>query len=1257
MKSNRKGNEMKKTGQYFALALLLLSNVPVQAMSLETDVIHEIEATDFSDVEEIHEEYIEEQTASSGQIDNDQEPNENSDKESESENIGTEETITEETVAEETVEESSENQMDKKNELPEKSLETAEEIGSYNFTNSQVVNGVRYEWNWDSATRSLDFNANNGNSQDAIQVMRNNNLMGVQYLILRNLNEATSNFQTLTSLVTIEFYNVAILGNAAFLGITGLKEITFNDDIIIGNQAFQGCQQLVSVNNSTYMTRLLSDAFNGTAIEELEIEFAFSAGVATRLSLNGMNHLRKLVNRGHGSSTAADGALLDITLPSLEIYEGHGRGAHVSSETIPFLSSRAPNLKVIRLFAGNSIFSGTIFNALDLSRVSYLEEFSYEHSGSLGGQTLGANAFQGLKHLRKVRIDAIGGIAENAFRDTPNLEEVLLNNVRTIGDYAFNNTPSLKIVSAPQLRNMGHSVFVHTGLEEIHFPVLEVAGNYAFERNSYLRKVDLPNLKNAGVQLVSHCTALKEVNLPLLERINHADFINTTSLEELHLPSATTFNGNQNFWGSGVKVLTLPKIDLTQAAANSFSGTNIDYLEAAYINDANRLKEILATTEINSMQINEQSVFGDGYADLSDSMDTLEKVSLPKATFIGNGMFKNMTSLKEISAPLLVEIGNETFRNSGLTTIDFPSLEKAGNFTFAETNYLIKVTMNKLIELGSSSFQKSRIETVTIPQVNELPDHTFAQSTRLSEVIMPNVQVVGVQTFADTKSLKELKTPEVKKIRAQAFFNSGIEYLDVPKLTSLEVAAFQGTENLIFLNMPSIKEINGIDSMFHMTGLPYGVHISMPVIHGIDTSMRNQSGIEVILTVDENREVVKPLTEDRNDRILAIATDGTEVIESEPEIHLEVGDRLELPVFSNLIINDSTDDVKADIDHVWVHNGNPMEYGNSLIFEEVMPWHNGIYYRHLSVNYSKNNNEIFSHDSDTVTLNIPYTNELGVTVTVDDPEITIGDSTTVRTTIENISGYGEVEVSIDLVNGLLGGIELVENSISNVLNGEEESKNLDLSGTITIPQSGKLEITYEVMGVNNESIENNLQVILTEEGKEGETHIWAGANRLVVNNGRLRFTSQAPEMIEFNQWDNSNPLMLGSTTTQFNSFSLEVEDLRGSNNYAQNEIQGNRSNWRVEVITDNVFVDETGRESIGLLQLLAQTEDGNWHEAKNGVPMYNHVTNKELPLSSRYHSIDIGDGTQLGIMLNQLTGLLENSTYSVDMTFDLIDAP
>ncbi|MBW9323975.1 hypothetical protein FG877_10545 [Enterococcus casseliflavus] len=1241
---------MKKIIQYISLFLLIFSNVPVQVQAVSKDdgVIQEVDTSDFSIVEATNDEPKEEQSVPSEQIDNEHELQESSDQDSEIDHSRTDKSLQ--------LERSSDNQLDQEEDLPEESSEDTQSFDSRNFINSKIVNGVKYEWNWDSETKSLDFNANDGNSQDAIQVMQDSNLIDVQHLILRNLNQVTQLFQSLSSLVTIEFYNVAILGNDSFRGIMNLREVTFTDAISVQERVFQDCQNLIKVNNSIAMNAILANAFNGTSIEEIEVGTSWHSGNASQLSLNGMDFLKKLVNHGGGG---ANTSFLGATLPALEIYEGYGNGGAMFSGLVNFLNLRAPNLRIIKLIS-NMTSSTYRWDQLHLSKVTYLEEFTYMNSSTstIDFYRIESNTFEGLNYLRTVQIDQVQEIGANVFNDLPKLEEVHLNHVTTIDDVAVARTPSLKKFSAPRLKSMGNSVFMRSGIEEIYFPNLETGGNYLFERNDNLKRLDLPKLRTVGWQLVSYCPSLEEINLPRLETITHASFLGTPRLETINLPAATSISGVQNFVNSGVKNLILPQLNITNGSADQLLNTSIDYLEVGAATNAARLFEIFSVPRsVRVLQINEQTVFGENFADLSNSINTIEKIVLPNTTHLGNNMFRNMTSLKEIEAPKLTEIGDRTFENSGVISIDFPELRTAGVSAFAEMNKLLSVTLNKLDTLSASAFYRSRVEKVVLPEVSKLPESVFEKCTRLTEVIMPKVEAIGINAFSDTKSLKELKTPEVREVSAYAFSGSGIEYLDFPKLTLLGVGVFQWTENLKYLNIPAIKKIHEIDGMFNETTLAFGIDIHRPNIHDVDTSVRNQSGIEMIMTLDENREVVHPLTEDKYDRILAIATDGTEVIESESVINLEVGEQVNIPVRSNLIINDSIDDVKADVDHVWMHDGNRMERGDSLVIEEIMPWHNGIYQRHLAVNYSQTEEEIFSYDSNTVTLIVHYTDELGVTVSVEDTEITIGDSTTVTATIENISGYGEVEVSIDLVNGLLDGIELVENSISSVMSGGNVLNNIDLSESVTIPQNGKLEITYEVLGVNNESIENNLQVILTEVGSEEEAHVWSGKNRLIVSNGRIRFASRAPETIEFSEWDSSNSLMLGNITSQSNLFKLDVEDLRGTNMNAQNEIMGNRSNWSVEVGTDNVFVDERGQESLGLLQLLAQTEDGNWHDAKIGVPMYTHVVKEEIPLSLRYHSVDIGDGTQLGIMLNQLTGLIENSTYSVDMTFDLVIAP
>lgn len=1235
---------MKKAYQYITLIFLLISNVPVQAMSLNADTGQENADTEqkvgATDLVETTNETSKEEIDSSHEL-----------QESSEQKLETEDSLIKEAVQ---VQENSESPRNKQDGSLNKFTEDSQTLDSYDFSNSQTINGINYEWNWDLETKHLDFNANNGNSLDVIQVMRDNNLMDVHYLIIRNLNEITQLFQMLNDLVTIEFYDVTTLATAAFQGLPKLQEVTFNNAINIGERAFQECSNLVKVNNSLNMVVIKANAFNGTAIEELEVGVEWQTGLADSLSLNGMNSLRQLVNHGGGVNSSD---FLGAVLPALEVYEGIQMGAAMSTHLTNFLNSRVPNLKKVSLHTNLTSNSYT-FDRLDLRNVPSLEEFIYEHTDSPGEYALGQNAFQGLEHLRTVRIDGITRVGNNAFRDTPNLEEVLLNRVNRIDDRAFSHASSLKTVSAPQLKTMGQHVFVYTGLEEIYFPELEETSHYPFERNSYLRKADLPKLRLAGFQLFAYCPALEEVNLPSLERINHADFTGSQKLKSIYLPAAVSVSGNQNFWNSGLESIVLPKMDLSRFHNNTFGGSSsLRYLEVAYANDANRFNAIIENRPFTTLQVNEQIVFGDEYSTVFDSNNSIEKVVLKKTTHIGNAMFKNMTSLKEIEAPKLIEIGDEAFRNTELASLYFPELESVGAFAFAETSSLMTVTMNKLNTLGNSAFLKSRVEKIEILQIKELPDAAFEKCTRLKEVIMPKVESIGSKTFSDTKSLKILPTDEVKEIGDSSFFNSGIEYLNLPKLALLGQEVFQGTENLLYLNLPVINEILAIDNMFNLIDQPYGVDIPLPTIHGIDTSMRNKSGIETIMTLDENREIVKPLTEDLNDRILAISTDGSESIESDSIVNFDIGNRVDISVRSNIIINDSIDNIKADLDYIWKNNGISIKHTSNLLIEEVMPWHNGIYYRQLVVNSSRTNKELFSYHTNTITLNVHYENQLDVAIWTKDPEITIGDSTIVTATIENISGYGDVEVSIELVTGLIGGIKLVENSISSGLNGNARLDNFDFDEIVIIPQQGKLELTFEVLGVNNESIENNLQIIVTELTNEGEKNMWAGANRLIVNNGRLRFNSPVTETIDFNQWDALNPLLLGSITTQLKPFNLEVQDLRGTNEDAHNEIQGNRSNWRAEVITDNIFRDETGQESVGLLQLLVKNQSGIWHNASNGIPIYTHETNNEMPLSDRYHSFDVGNKTQLGIMLNQLTGLIENSTYSVDMTFDLVDAP
>ncbi|MGX6962591.1 leucine-rich repeat domain-containing protein [Vagococcus xieshaowenii] len=862
----------------------------------------------------------------------------------------------------------------------------------------------------------------------------------------------------------------------------------------------------------------------------------------------------------------------------------------------------------------------------------------------------GTKSFYGLKKLTEVKGDiqlTLG--SDYLFAECSALEMFV---------------PSLKLSSDSKNKQRGSFVFKKTKIRE-----LALAANHgiSISKNSFSDGhifAEMPNLErfNGFNMLNFSSSGTDHANASMSDQ-----FEGSTNLKEIHFSGHAGVSNiptiNDNFFDG---YTNLEKIEILNGSTNSFY-LNFEAFRAIPNLRELRLdiqQEAIYNSSVTQYVPNLEVFSSNSLLELGSNMfenhNNLQEINLANTTKIGDLTFASTTNLQVITAPKLQELGTATFKSAGVKKVNFPELITMEDQVFAETNELTEVKLNKLSSLGSNAFYKSRVEKVSIPEVTELPSKSFEKCTRLIEVLMPKVEVIGSNSFSDTKSLKKLNIPEVWHIKSFSFFNSGVEHLDFPKLTNIDNVAFQCAFNLKSLNLPVVKTIQNVDSMFHMTGAPYEMEISMPMIHGIDTSVLNKSSIELIKTTKESQEVIKPLLEDKNDRIIAVITDGIEYLDSEDKIELEVGDSLSIPVVSDIIINENYSDVKADVAYVWHHDEAPVTFGDELQINKVMPWHTGTYYRSLNIHHSEAKDELFHNKTNSVQIDVVnYTNELEVGVEVGQPEITIGETTNVTTTIENVTGYGDVKVNVDLVNGLLGGIELVEGSIKVKINNQIVLTDASSIGELTIPKDDSLTIDYQVIGINNESIENNIEVILHEVGKEtSEEHIWAGANRIKVKNGVLKFTSNPPEVIEFKSWGGiDNPLTLGSITEQASHFELKIEDLRGSNNFAQNEIKGNRSAWRVEVSTDNNFIDKDNKTDSGLQQLLGKTADGTWHNAKDGVTLHKHIPIREMPLSSKDQVVTIGEEQKLGIMLNQITGLKENSDYQVEMEFNLIDAP
>ncbi len=196
----------------------------------------------------------------------------------------------------------------------------------------------------------------------------------------------------------------------------------------------------------------------------------------------------------------------------------------------------------------------------------------------------------------------------------------------------------------------------------------------------------------------------------------------------------------------------------------------------------------------------------------------LERITIPATLAeIGEGAFSGSPKLQEI----VVEAGNPTYDSRG----------KCNAIIEKETNTLHTACVNTVIPndvtiIGPSAYRSVPIESIEIPSwITTIEKYAFFNTTLKSIVIPDNVTKLGEAafyycsslqsvtlsknieaieswTFYECTNLKTVNFPEgakVKSIGYEAFYNSGIESINLPTtLTKIGEEAFCGS---------SLKEI------------------------------------------------------------------------------------------------------------------------------------------------------------------------------------------------------------------------------------------------------------------------------------------------------------------------------------------------------------------------------------------------------------------------------------------------------------------
>ena len=107
----------------------------------------------------------------------------------------------------------------------------------------------------------------------------------------------------------------------------------------------------------------------------------------------------------------------------------------------------------------------------------------------------------------------------------------------------------------------------------------------------------------------------------------------------------------------------------------------------------------------------------------------------------------------------------------------------------------------------------THLKTVCFPELITLSSGAFSESCkRLTNVTMPNLVTVGDNAFANTSSLLSLSLPSVETIGNEAFLDSAIKELYVPKLQNLADSSLAYLKAVKYLDLKELKVLGNPNS-------------------------------------------------------------------------------------------------------------------------------------------------------------------------------------------------------------------------------------------------------------------------------------------------------------------------------------------------------------------------------------------------------------------------------------------------------------
>lgn len=170
-----------------------------------------------------------------------------------------------------------------------------------------------------------------------------------------------------------------------------------------------------------------------------------------------------------------------------------------------------------------------------------------------------------------------------------------------------------------------------------------------------------------------------------------------------------------------------------------------------------------------------------------DAPSNITYANFMSVATIGQYCFRGCSLLSSVIIPNAVSIETSAFDScTALRTIDLPNVETISNYAFYGCTTLTSITLPKATMVESYAFYNcSALSAIDLPQAEDIRSSAFRHCTALTSISLPKAKRIYCNAFSDT-ALEALSLPKVTLLSDYALANMSklkSVYLDIGEIS------------------------------------------------------------------------------------------------------------------------------------------------------------------------------------------------------------------------------------------------------------------------------------------------------------------------------------------------------------------------------------------------------------------------------------------------------------------------------------------